>query len=329
MTRSRTIEYSVPILILFAILIVPILFKRSKMLDREHFFHKDTIRCVICPGEFDKLSKGYVTGYNYELLRQFAERNGAKAEIDIGTRAEPLLDSLREGVLDILVVPKGTFETLEGVSESMMVDSSVAWIVKAGRSRVRAVNKWMRDFESSENYIPTVDRFFNGYNPYRVRKTRTGIISPYDGLLQAYSKTMGWDWKLYAALIWQESKFCIQARSDRGALGLLQMMPHTARRYYVESRIDPEESVRAGAAYIARLKRMFQGYAADEQELTKFTLGAYNSGEGRILECIRQADSLGCSHAVWDSVRTVPRMSAETYAFVDAVLSQYGVFRSY
>ncbi len=329
MGKRRTVQYFIPVSILLMIFALPFLVKRMGLYEGEHAFRKDTLLCAISLGNFDQLSKGYLTGYNYELLRHFAESEGAKAEIDIVQQGLPLLDSLRSESLDILAVPKGAFRPLNGLTESTTLDSSMVWIVKTGQGRARDVDKWIQEFRRSENYIPTRDRFFNGYNPYRKRRDRTGIISPYDGLLQAYSKVMEWDWKLFAALIWQESKFCIQARSGRGALGLLQMMPHTAGRYDVENRIDPEQSIRAGAEYIALLKRMFRNYAADEQELTKFTLAAYNSGEGRILDCIRQADSLGRGHAVWDSVRTVPCMSAETDGFVDAVLQQYGKFKTY
>lgn len=292
-------------------------------------FGKERIRCVICPGDSDKLAKGYPTGYNYELLKGFAQSRGSRADIFLSEDASRYVDSLRLDSLDILVVPEGTVTDKDGIAESDPVDSSMVWLVKAGQSRARDVNRWMATFRKSENFIPTRDRFFNGYNPYRKNRKKTGIISPYDGLLRVYSKVMGWDWKLFAAMIWQESRFRIQAKSGRGAAGLMQMMPGTAGRYDVENRIDPEESISAGADYLARLQNLFREYAADKDELTKFMLAAYNSGEGRIFSCIAEADSLGIGHAHWDSLKTVPGMSAETAGFVNAVLNQYEKFRAY
>ncbi len=89
------------------------------------------------------------------------------------------------------------------------------------------------------------DRFFNGYNPYRkgVRK-KAGIISPYDEIIKENAKKIGWDWKLFAALVWSESRFRIQASSPRGAMGLMQMMPRTADRYDIENLLDPRRTSR-------------------------------------------------------------------------------------
>lgn len=329
MAKPRARKYLIPLLLTLMLAPLPFLLRRAKHTDDNVPFQKDTLQCAICLGDFDKLSKGYLTGYNFELLRNFAESIGIPAEIDIQPDAAPYVDSIRQDVLDILVLPRGSFQKLEGVTETHSGDSSISWIVKANHARVKEVNKWMQAFRASENFIPTRDRFFNGYNPYRRQKTRTGIISPYDGLLRVYSKTIGWDWKLFAAIMWQESKFRIQAESGKGAVGLLQMMPRTADKYDVENRFDPEESIRAGAAYLARLNKMFRNYASDDHELTKFTLAAFNSGEGRILDCISEADSLGVGHAVWDSVTTVPNMSAETVGFVRAVLGKYQEFLTY
>lgn len=329
MAKSHARKYFLLLLLTVILASLAFLVKYVKHKDNDVPFQKDTLRCAICLGDFDKLSKGYLTGYNFELLRNFAESIGIPAEIDIHPDAAPYVDSIRQDVLDILVVPRGSFQMLEGVTETHSGDSTISWIVKASQARVKEVDKWFQTFQASENFIPTRDRFFNGYNPYRRQKTRTDIISPYDGLLRVHSKTIGWDWKLVAAIMWQESRFRIQAKSGRGAVGLLQMMPRTADKYDVENRFDPEESIRAGSAYLARLNKMFRNYASDDSELTKFTLAAFNSGEGRILNCISEADSLGVGHAVWDSVKTVPSMSAETVGFVRSVLGKYQEFLTY
>ena len=54
-------------------------------------------------------------------------------------------------------------------------------------------------------------------------------ISPYDSLFKAYADTVGWDWKMLAAVAYVESKFDTAAVSGVGARGLMQMMPQTAR----------------------------------------------------------------------------------------------------
>ena len=149
-----------------------------------------------------------------------------------------------------------------------------------------------------------------------------------DELVRKYAANLGWDWHLLEAVVWQESQFRIEARSPRGALGLMQMMPSTARKYGVDDMLDPEENLRAGVEYLAKLQRMFDGRVAPE-DLPRFTLAAYNAGEGRILDCIRMAQTLGMPHQTWqDIVEVIPHMREEAGVGADTVL-QLGYFKGY
>jgi len=77
---------------------------------------------------------------------------------------------------------------------------------------------------------------------------------------------------LVRAIIHVESNFNAHAVSPKGAKGLMQLMPDTARMYGVKSIFDPNENVRAGARHMAMLLRRFNG------NLT-WALAAYNAGE--------------------------------------------------
>lgn len=224
-------------------------------------------------------------------------------------------------------------------------DGKAAWVVKADKRRQKEIIRWMNSFNGTNEHAYVHDRFFNGYNPYRkgVRK-KAGIISPYDEIIKENAKKIGWDWKLFAALVWSESRFRIQASSPRGAMGLMQMMPRTADRYDIENLLDPKENIEAGAAYIARLQNKFRDTALNNEELAKFTLAAYNAGEGRIYDCVNLARSQGVNPSTWESLCAVlPQMSQdsikfvedvrhgkfkgrETMAYVKAVLNQYDIF---
>ena len=191
------------------------------------------------------------------------------------------------------------------------VDSSVAWVFKSNPYKGHEIIRWFNSFKSTPEYLSLVQRFFNGYNPYRNQSKRNPrIISPYDESIKRYSKVIGWDWRLLAALIWSESMFRIDVTSHRGALGLMQMMPRTAKRFGVDNMLDPEENIAAGAKYLSMLQKMFSAYTDDPEMLERLTIASYNCGEGRTLEDLDGREQ-----------------SAETTAYIKSVLNQYDIFR--
>lgn len=88
-------------------------------------------------------------------------------------------------------------------------------------------------------------------------------------------KEYGVDPRLLHAVIWQESKYKIQARSGAGAQGLMQMIPATARRFGCKDVNDPASNVQAGTRYLRFLLKRFNGNVA-------LALAGYNAGEGAV-----------------------------------------------
>ncbi len=338
---KKFLKYLVPTLLV--LLIIPFSELNRKNESGDRIFTNSPFKCVIKLDE--KLRDGYQTGFSYEMAQVFAHHLKDSVQISLAGEDSTYLDSLRLETIDILVLPDSEAVENEEFSSFQLGDVPVVWVVKADKRRHRGVIGWINYFKNTEEYTAVYDRFFRGFNPYRKGvKKASGILSPYDDLIKAGAKTIGWDWKMFAALIWSESRFRIQAESPRGAVGLMQMMPRTASRYDIDNLLDPKENIEAGAAYISRLQSKFSDTAADSDELVKFTLAAYNAGEGRIYDCIKLARSQGIEVGIWDSLRTVlPQMSQdsiefveevrhgkfsgkETVAYVKAVLNQYDIF---
>jgi soluble lytic murein transglycosylase-like protein len=99
------------------------------------------------------------------------------------------------------------------------------------------------------------------------------------GHVHQASARYGLDPQLVSALIYVESRGHAQARSPKGALGLMQIMPGTGKRYGVSkpaSLLDPAINVDAGVRYLRDLMSMFPGRL-------DLTLAAYNAGEGAVI----------------------------------------------
>jgi soluble lytic murein transglycosylase-like protein len=97
----------------------------------------------------------------------------------------------------------------------------------------------------------------------------------HDSVMRASGDT-GVDAKLLHAVISVESGYNQGAVSPKGATGLMQLMPATARRYGTLNPLDPGENIRAGARYLRDLLAMFDNN-------TELALAAYNAGENAVI----------------------------------------------
>jgi len=96
-----------------------------------------------------------------------------------------------------------------------------------------------------------------------------------DKIIFQVSQDQGVDPRFIHAVIWQESKYDVHARSHAGAQGLMQLMPATAKRFGCEHPDDPVENVTAGTKYLSWLLKRFSGNV-------ELALAGYNAGEGSV-----------------------------------------------
>lgn len=97
--------------------------------------------------------------------------------------------------------------------------------------------------------------------------------TPYGEIISAVSEAHGVDPLLVRALIQVESNYQARARSRKGAMGLMQLMPSTARVYKVRNPFDPRANIEAG---IKHLKSLIDRFGVE------LGLAAYNAGEGAV-----------------------------------------------
>ena len=97
----------------------------------------------------------------------------------------------------------------------------------------------------------------------------------YRPIIQKFARKYKVDPKLLHAVIQTESAYDTNAISSAGAVGLMQLMPATAKRYGVENRRDPSQNIRGGTHYLRDLLKMFDSNL-------QLAVAAYNAGENAV-----------------------------------------------
>ena len=123
----------------------------------------------------------------------------------------------------------------------------------------------------SGSYYPTIFHRFSNYGSHSENKSK------YSNLISNAAFENGVEEKLVHAVIQTESAYNPSAVSRAGAVGLMQLMPGTARRYGVTNRTDPVQNVNGGTRYLRDLLDMFNYNLG-------LAVAAYNAGEGAVMK---------------------------------------------
>lgn len=141
-------------------------------------------------------------------------------------------------------------------------------------------------------------------------------------LVRKYAEAYGVDFRLILALMKQESQFREDAVSERGAVGLMQMMPVTHLQISSELEIAGGKmevsNLEAGVYYFSKLATLFSD--ADPENRIRLALAAYNAGPSRVYDAQEIAAYLGEDPHEWSSIEnSLPLLSMRYYSLHHAV----------
>lgn len=171
--------------------------------------------------------------------------------------------------------------------------------VRAANAKLyAALDGFLREEYGSWFYRVTFQRYFDERDYYAMDAVGAYAISPYDELVQGYSDRYRFDWRLILALMYQESQFNPHAVSSKGARGLMQLMPQTARGMGFRDIDRPEVSVHAGVQYLDSQRSQFEDTLPVDAR-TWFALAAYHCGFERVQSARRLAARTGLDADRW------------------------------
>ena len=145
------------------------------------------------------------------------------------------------------------------------------------------------------------------------KKIRSSLPSLKNYFLQAERLT-NIDWRLLAALAYQESHWNPQAKSPTGVRGMMMLTQDTARRMGVQNLTNSYQSILAGARYLKILKNKLPENVL-EPDRTWIALAAYNQGYGRIIDARALAKRFNLNPDLWiDLKKTLPLLNQKHYS---------------
>ena len=295
-----------------------------------------------------------------DRLRSLSDEIGGGIDIrEVQFESEQLVQRVALGEIDYTVCDENVglvnslyFPQLD-VSTAISFPQNVAWAVHPQSDSLRTeINRWLSEYKHDRKYAILYNKYFKNRHVYRSIHSEyytlgSGKISQYDDIIKRESERIGWDWRLLASVIYQESRFNPEAESWAGAYGLMQLMPVTAKNYGITRTSPPADHIRAGVSFIKWLDDRFIDDITDKSERIKFILASYNIGYGHIEDARRLAERYGDDPNIWygsveewllkksdpkyyndQVVKYGYARGIETYNFVKEVIDRYEHYKN-
>ena len=200
----------------------------------------------------------------------------------------------------------------------------VQWVVKHGaHDLVQAVNRFFTAYRSSGQLSKLQQQESGDNRPFAYEESRefqgniTERLPHFRQLFEAAATQSGIDWRLLAAVGYQESKWDPLAQSADGALGVMMLTNDTADAMGIHDRKNPEQNILAGARYLAEVREKVPD-RIPEPDRTWLTVAAYNVGFGHLEDARVIAQARGKNPDSWLDVRECLPLLAQERWFLKA-----------
>jgi membrane-bound lytic murein transglycosylase F len=197
---------------------------------------------------------------------------------------------------------------------------SLAWAVnKNDPQMLEQINKFFLYANQTGILKQISDKYYaniENSNPFDLKQFHQRIetrLPRYKKLIIEESIKYGFDWKLLAAVVYQESHFNPNAKSFTNVRGLMQVTTVTAEEMGIANRLKPSQSIKAGIKYLDKMVNKFN-YIKDDYQRILFALASYNIGYGHVTDAIQIAREMGLDETKWQNLKTtLPLLSKSKY----------------
>lgn len=187
---------------------------------------------------------------------------------------------------------------------------SLAWAVPLSEdgSLSDQMDSFFEQIEESGELDRLIEKYYGHIRRFDYIDTRTyyrriqTLLPKYEKLFKEAGEKFGFDWRLLAAISYQESHWDPQAVSSTGVRGLMMLTHAAAQEMGIDNREDPAQSIDAGAGYLASMAARLPA-RINEPDKTWIALAAYNLGLGHIEDIRVLTESNGKSPDIWPDIK--------------------------
>ncbi|MBN2701874.1 MAG: membrane-bound lytic murein transglycosylase MltF [Methylothermaceae bacterium] len=243
------------------------------------------------------------------------------------TDTETLLHWLNIGLIDYTVLDSHLFDTLRRfyprlhAAFNLGEARSLGWAFSKRHdgTLLQAANAFFQTIRQDGTLAQLLERYYGhvGALNYAAvcafRKAYKMRLPRYREAFEEAARRHGWDWRLLAAIAYQESHWKVNARSPTGVRGLMMLTRRTARRVRVDDRNNPRQSILGGTRYLVRVKDKIPRRIS-EPDRTWLALAAYNIGFGHLEDARILTQSAGKNPDRWMDVKKyLPMLTEESW----------------
>jgi membrane-bound lytic murein transglycosylase F len=251
-----------------------------------------------------------------ERLRNLSAELGGEIivrEDSAGAESEALIWKVESGEIKYTVTDQpfgmvnATYYPDLDVQTVLSVPQQIAWGTRFNSPILRdSINTWMKALKKKGIYRTIYNKYFNDLRTSKRRMASDyhsfsgDKLSRFDEVIKESATFIGWDWRLVASIVYQESSFNPKVESWAGAQGLMQLMPATVTQFKVQNVFDPEQNIRAGVKVLSHLDGLWGKTIKDPAERVKFVLASYNAGLTHVVDARNLTRKYGGDPVKWE-----------------------------
>jgi membrane-bound lytic murein transglycosylase F len=294
---------------------------------REHLIYRRGSNQPNSLAEIGARNLEITAGSSYAPILR-AQRNSIPALVwmeNARADTQALLDGVADGSIDYTIADSTEFELAHDAHPELRIAfdfegvQSVAWAASTRDPEfLRGVDSYFARLNMNGELAAIVKRYYGRSENLEFAGER-GFMRHLQSRLPLYRKwfeeagqQVSKDWRLLAAIGYQESKWVPNAASASGAKGLMQLTDGSASESQVTNLSDPRQSIFGGARYFRQVYQKIPAHVP-EPDKTWFALAAYNIGYGHLEDARVLAQKAGRDPDSWQDVREFLPLLAQEY----------------